>query len=79
MGKESFFDKLRNLITKVSFTVFLWSIQMTDDEYWRSVAEEEAAEQAHAHDLANRPMSFDSFMQKIDEAIESYEENPPSG
>lgn len=33
----------------------------------------------HVPDLANRPMPFDEFMQKIDEAIESYEENPPSG
>jgi cytochrome c-type biogenesis protein CcmH/NrfF len=50
MGKDSFFDKARSIIAKVSFSIFLWSIQMTDDEYWRSVAEHEAAEQTRAVD-----------------------------
>lgn len=48
MGPESFLDRLRDLITSVSFRVFLWSIGQTDDEYWTEVYEIESARREEA-------------------------------
>lgn len=40
MAKEVFFDKFRDFIGSIAWVVFLWSIQMTEDEYFRAVVRE---------------------------------------
>ena len=37
MGKYTFFDALREWIRHISWKIFLWSIEMTADEYLTSV------------------------------------------
>lgn len=41
MGKLTFLDKIRNIIGKVAWKVFLWSIQMTQDNYWSIICDQE--------------------------------------
>jgi len=42
MGDETIIQKLKNFIASVSFKVFLWSIDMTADEYWTGIYKEES-------------------------------------
>ena len=37
MAQETFFDKVRDFIGSIAWVVFLWSIQMTEDEYLNAV------------------------------------------
>ena len=37
MGKSSIRDKLREWIGSISWRVFLWSIKMTEEEYFKNV------------------------------------------
>ena len=41
MGKQSLKDKIKEFITGIAFKVFLWGIEMTDDQYWKNVYEGE--------------------------------------
>jgi len=43
MGEETFFDKIRSIISGVAWMVFLWSLRMTPDEYWMAIYEQEKA------------------------------------
>lgn len=41
MGKISFFERLRQWIAGMGFKVFLWGNRMSQEEYWREIAEQE--------------------------------------
>jgi len=44
MGEMSIFGKAKRFIGAVSWKLFLWSISMSDREYWRAIYEQEAAQ-----------------------------------
>ena len=37
MSKQSLFDRLKEFIGNVAFDVFLWSVSMTNEQYWRTI------------------------------------------
>ena len=41
MGKETFFDKVRSIISEWAWKTLLWSLQMTPREYWMAVYKQE--------------------------------------
>ncbi len=41
MGKFNLFEKLRKLIAGISFSIFLWAVRMSEDEYFLSIYEQE--------------------------------------
>ncbi len=43
MGKFNLFEKLRELIAGISFSVFLWAAKLSEDEYFTSIYEQEQA------------------------------------
>lgn len=40
MGKQTFFQWVKEKIGGIGFRVFLWSIEMTQDEYISAIAQE---------------------------------------
>ncbi len=40
MGKETFFDKIRELISSLAFRVFLWANRLTQEEYFKQIESE---------------------------------------
>ena len=40
MAQETFFDKVREFIGSIAWSIFLWSIRMSEDEYLDSVVRE---------------------------------------
>jgi len=47
MGQSTVWENLREGIAGVSFTVFLWAIKMTRDEYWLAIYKDEKARLDH--------------------------------
>ena len=43
MGKFGIFNKLRELIAVISFSIFLWAVGLSEDEYFISIYEQEQA------------------------------------
>ena len=41
MGEETLLDKVRSIIGAFAWKIFLWSIEMTAEEYGRRVYEQE--------------------------------------
>ena len=41
MGKLNIFEWLKEFIGGICFKIFIWSINMTDDQYWNEVYEHE--------------------------------------
>lgn len=41
MGKHTIFDKLREWIGSLGFGVFLWSIKMSQEQYWNVIYRQE--------------------------------------
>lgn len=41
MGTRSFWERLKSRIGAVAFNIFIWSIEMTDDEYFDIIYEQE--------------------------------------
>ena len=41
MGEETFFDKIRSIISGLAWKTFLWSLRMTQSEYWKAIYEQE--------------------------------------
>lgn len=37
MGKHTILDAAKYFIGRISFRVFLWSISMTDEQYWNAI------------------------------------------
>lgn len=37
MGESTVFERLKEFIAGVAFTVFLWASGMTQDEYWDAI------------------------------------------
>ncbi len=41
MGEQNLFgkilDEIREIISSTSWKIFLWSIRLTDEEYWESI------------------------------------------
>lgn len=37
MGKQSFGSMVRDIIAYASFSIFLWAIRMTRDQYWNEI------------------------------------------
>lgn len=44
MGKETFWDKVRGAVAGVAFSMYLWSIRMTADEYWNEMRRQAMSE-----------------------------------
>ena len=44
MDGQSIFGKVKCFVGAVSWKLFLWSIGMSDREYWRTIYEQEAAQ-----------------------------------
>jgi len=42
MGPQSILDRVRAVIASMAFSVFLWGIRMTADEYFMEIARQEA-------------------------------------
>lgn len=40
MAQETFFDKVREFIGSIAWSIFLWSIRMSEDEYLDAVVRE---------------------------------------
>ncbi|KKK68516.1 hypothetical protein LCGC14_2943270 [marine sediment metagenome] len=40
MGKFGIFNKLRELIAVISFSIFLWAVGLSEDEYLTSICEQ---------------------------------------
>ena len=38
MSSSSIWDNIRELVGRVAWLVFLWSIKMTKERYWESIA-----------------------------------------
>lgn len=43
MGEETLLDKIRGKIGSMAWKVFIWSIRMTQEQYWRAIYEQEKA------------------------------------
>ena len=43
MGKFNIFNKIRELIAGISFSIFLWAVGLSEDEYFTSIYEQEQA------------------------------------
>ncbi len=43
VGKFNIMNKLRNIVAGVSFSIFLWAVRMSEDEYFISIYEQEQA------------------------------------
>jgi hypothetical protein len=43
MGKESVWRKVKNCIASIAFSVFLWGVEMSDDEYRAAIISEHDA------------------------------------
>lgn len=41
MGHLSILDKIKDFVGGASFKIFLWSIGMTDEEYWHAIYKQE--------------------------------------
>lgn len=41
MGKLRILDRIRNVVGSIAWKVFLWSIRMTEDEYFEEVYKQE--------------------------------------
>ncbi len=41
MGKAGMLDRLRYVVCIIAWKLFLWSIKMTEDEYFDSIYEQE--------------------------------------
>lgn len=41
MGKSSLIDKIKTLIANIGFKLFLWANQLTQEEYWKAIYEQE--------------------------------------
>lgn len=37
MGKETFFDIFREWVGGVAFSILLWSLRMTKEQYWNEM------------------------------------------
>lgn len=44
MGSLNLLERLRQFIGKWSFNIFIWSIRMTREEYWREIYRQEKNE-----------------------------------
>jgi hypothetical protein len=42
MDKETFSQKIKNLIGAMAWRVFIWSISMTEDEYFDAICKQQA-------------------------------------
>jgi hypothetical protein len=49
MGKDTILDIIKDKIGKVSWNLFLWSIDRTAEQYWNDIYEQEK----HYQDLNN--------------------------
>lgn len=43
MTEFTFLARVKEFIGGVCFGIFLWSIEMTDEEYWHSIYEQESS------------------------------------
>ena len=43
MGEETILEKIRDFISRVSFKIYLWSIQRTAEQYWNEIYLQEKA------------------------------------
>lgn len=41
MGKQTILYKIRRFIGKICFKIFLWSIEMTEENYWSLIYDQE--------------------------------------
>lgn len=41
MGSQTLFERFKNWIAGIAFKVFLWAIEMDQEEYWRHIYEQE--------------------------------------
>jgi len=41
MGKETIKEKIKEKIASIGWKMFLWGSNMTDEEYWKSIYEQE--------------------------------------
>ena len=41
MSPDTIFDKIKSFIGRNAFNIFLWSISMTQEAYWKAIYEQE--------------------------------------
>ncbi len=51
MGQPSFFDNVREWIGGIAFAIYLWSVKMSDEEFWNE-QERQAVQHLRALDEA---------------------------
>lgn len=37
MGEKTILDKIKDIIRSIAFPIFLWSIDMTHEQYWEEI------------------------------------------
>lgn len=52
MGELTIIDRLRGFVGKVAFAMFLWAIEMTEEQYWSSVYTLESMRRSSEQDEA---------------------------
>ena len=43
MGKGTIIEKIKEIITHIVWPIFLWSVDHTEESYWKSIYEQEKA------------------------------------
>ena len=61
MGKMTLLDKLRDLLGRYGWRIFLWSIEMTEEEYWKEIYEQEKLNLEHDQELIREGRAISDF------------------
>jgi hypothetical protein len=51
MGKMTFLDKAKDLIGRYAWRIFLWSIEMTEEKYWKAIYQQEKLNLEHDQEM----------------------------
>lgn len=53
MGKMTLIDKIKDMLGRYTWRIFLWSIEMTEEEYWKEIYEQEKLNLDHDQEMIN--------------------------
>lgn len=53
MGKMTLMDKIKDLLGRYAWRIFLWSIETTEEQYWKEIYEQEKLNLEHDQEILN--------------------------
>lgn len=51
MGKMTLIDRIKDMLGRYGWRIFLWSIEMTQEQYWKEVYEQEKLNLEHDQEM----------------------------